>query len=43
MNEIEATSNIIVAMINNKFLSTSDEISIAYKEIFNAVYRPLDN
>lgn len=43
MNEREATSNIIVAMINNKFISTAEEISSAYKEIFKAVYNPLDN
>lgn len=43
MNETEATSNIIVAMINNKFISTPDEIATAYKIIFNAVLRPLEN
>lgn len=42
MNDKEVTSNIIVAMINNKFIATSEDISTAYKEIFKAVYNPLE-
>lgn len=40
MNAVEATSNIIIAMINNKYLSTPEEISSAYKEIYKAVRYP---
>lgn len=43
MSDTEATSNIIVAMINNKFVSTPEEIATAYKEIFKAVYKPLED
>lgn len=40
MNATEAASNIVIAMINNKFISTSEEISTAYKEIYKAVRNP---
>ena len=40
MGATEATSNIIIAMINNKFISTPDEISEAYKSIYSAVRNP---
>lgn len=43
MTPTEATSNIIVAMINNKFINTPEEIAIVYKTIYQAVYSPLDN
>lgn len=42
MNATEATSNIIIAMIDNKYLSTPEEISAAYKEIYKAVDNPAD-
>lgn len=42
MNVTEATSNIIITMINNKYLSTPEEISSAYKEIYKAVNYPED-
>lgn len=37
MDATEATSNIIVAMINNHFLNTPDEVSDAYKVIYKAI------
>lgn len=40
MNTVEATSNIIVAMINNRFLSSPKDIAEAYKTIYNAVRFP---
>lgn len=43
MQPTEATTNIIVAMINNKFLSSPEEISKAYKEIYKAVRRPVED
>lgn len=42
MNETEATSNIVIAMINSKFISMPDEIAEAYKVIYKAVNNPLD-
>lgn len=42
MNATEATSNIIIAMINNKFIADSEEISSAYKTIYKAVNYPED-
>ena len=42
MNPSQHTTDIIVAMINNKFISTNDEIATAYKEIYKAVYEPLE-
>ena len=42
MNATEATSNIIIAMINNKFIANPEEISSAYKEIYKAVNCPTD-
>ena len=43
MNETEATSNIIVAMINNHFISNPEDISSAYKIIFEAISNPYNN
>lgn len=40
MGATEATSNIIIATINNKFISTPEEISEAYKSIFSAIRNP---
>jgi hypothetical protein len=40
MDATEATSNIVIAMINSKFISTPEEISSAYKEIYKAVRYP---
>lgn len=42
MNATEATSNIVIAMITSKFISTPEEISSAYKEIYKAVRCPED-
>lgn len=43
MNATEATANLIVAMINNKFISTSEEIAEAYKIIYKSVRTPYDD
>lgn len=43
MNQTEATSNIIVAMINNHFISNPTDISAAYKIVFEAVSNPYNN
>ena len=43
MQSTEATTNIIVAMINNRFISSPEEISKAYKEIYKAVKYPDEN
>ncbi len=40
MNTTEATSNIVIALIEQRFLCTPEEVSNAYKEIFNAVSKP---
>lgn len=42
MNNAEATSNIIVAMINNKLLNSPEEIAKAIKVIYPAFYDPMD-
>lgn len=41
MNPTEATSNIVVALINAKFISDPEEVAEAYKTIFEAVRNPL--
>lgn len=43
MNSTEATANIIIAMINNKYLATPEDVSKAYKEVFKAVRYPDEN
>ena len=43
MNSIEATSNIIISMINNHFISSPEDIVTAYKKIHEAVRHPEDN
>lgn len=43
MNATEATSNIIVAMINNHFICSPEDVSNAYKIIFDAVNHPNKN
>lgn len=40
MGKIEATTNIIIALINNHFISTPDEIVGAFKTIYEAVEKP---
>lgn len=40
MQSIEASANIVIAMINNKFLSTPEEAAEAYKTIYNAISNP---
>lgn len=42
MNGTEATTNIIVAMINNHFLCNANEISEAFKTIYKAVDKPTE-
>lgn len=41
MNSTEATSNIVVALINAKFISEPEEVAAAYKTIYEAVRNPL--
>lgn len=43
MNATEATSNIIIAMVNSKFISTPDEVAEAYKTIYSVVRNPNTN
>lgn len=43
MNHTEATSNIIVAMINNHYINNPEDVSTAYKIIFEAVSNPNNN
>lgn len=43
MGITEATTNIVIAMINIKAVTTPDEISQAYKEIYKAVRNPEGN
>lgn len=40
MNNIEATASIVIAMINNKLLTSTDEVSKAYKDIYQSVVEP---
>lgn len=40
MNAAEVSCNIVVAMINNRFLATPEDISEAYKTIYKAVRFP---
>lgn len=40
MNATEATSNIIVTMINNKLLNTPEEIAEAFQSIYPFVRDP---
>ena len=40
MGKIEATTNIIIALINNHFISTPSEIVEAYKTIYKVVENP---
>lgn len=37
MDPIEATSNIVVAMLNNKCISSPEDVSKAYTTIFNCI------
>lgn len=37
MNSIEATANMVVALINNKFITNPDDVAQAYKTIYAAV------
>ena len=41
MSPSEATSNMVIALINQKFIGTPEEVAIAYKEIFKAVTKPM--
>lgn len=43
MNPIEATSNIIVAMINNKFINSPEDIATAFQTVYKAVRHPEEN
>lgn len=43
MNDTEATSNIVIAMINNNRLLKTEQVVEAYKEIFKAINNPLKN
>ena len=43
MNSIEATSNIIISLINNRFISSPDDIVEAYQKIYKVIKNPNDN
>lgn len=43
MSDTEATSNIIVAMINNGLLHAPEEVAEAYKTIYQSVAVPYEN
>lgn len=43
MNPTEATSNIIVAMINNHFICSPEDVNAAYKTIYDTVTHPNKN
>ena len=40
MGKIEATTNIVVALINNHFVSTPSDVVEAFKTIYKAVENP---
>lgn len=40
MDAIEATTSIIVAMINNGCIATTEQVSEAYKTILNTIVNP---
>lgn len=42
MNATEATSNMVTALINNKFITTPNEVVQAYKDIYEIVRYPFD-
>lgn len=42
MNPTENASNIIIAMINNNYIATPEQVSEAYKVIYSAIVNPLD-
>ena len=40
MGKIEATTNIVIALINNHFVSIPEEVSEAYKTISKTIGNP---
>jgi hypothetical protein len=40
MNPTEAATNIVTALINNKFITTPETASKAYKIIFETIVKP---
>lgn len=40
MGKIEATTNMVIALVNNHFISTPDEIVETFKTIYKAVDNP---
>ena len=40
MGKIEATTNMVIALINNHFVSTPEEVSEAYKTIAKTIENP---
>lgn len=40
MGKLEATTNMVIALINNHFISTPDDIVEAFKTIYKAVENP---
>ena len=40
MGKIESTTNIVIALINNHFISTPDQIVEAFKTIYKGVENP---
>lgn len=43
MNRIEATTNIIIALINNNHISDPDDVVKAFKAIYKAVEHPTED
>ncbi len=40
MGKIEATTNMVIALINNRFIATPDDVVEAFKTIYKAVENP---
>ena len=40
MNPTEATSNIVIALINSKYVQHAKDVPALYKEIYKAVAQP---
>ena len=40
MSPLEATTSIIIAMINNNSIATAEQVSEAYKTIYSTVIKP---
>lgn len=40
MGKLESTTNMVIALINNHFISTPDDVVEAFKTIYKAVENP---